>query len=263
MFFVLSKIFEFVAAPSHLALLLAVVGVSLINTRFWKWGGRLAVVGVALLLLMALGLGDLLAVPLETRFPAPGEKISPPDGVIVLGGSVDPALGAQLDRVVLNEAAERLVAPIAVMRRFPKARLVFTGGSGSLQGSRVTEAAMVKRFWRQIGLDQGEAIYEDRSRNTYENAIFTRDRVKPKAGERWLLVTSAMHMPRAVGVFRRAGFTVIPYPVDYRTNGKLWPLDWPRSTARAFGVVDAAAHEWVGLAAYWATGKSDALFPGP
>ncbi len=261
--FVVSKILQFFLAPSHLALLFAVVGVSLINTRFWKWGGRLAVAGVALLALIALGLGDLLAVPLETRFPAPGEKLAAPDGVIVLGGAVDLPLAAELDRVVLNEAAERLVAPIALMRRFPKARLVFTGGPGALGGARVAEAAMVKRLWRQIGLDQGEAIYEDRSRDTYENAIFTRDRLKPKTGERWLLVTSAMHMPRAVGAFRRAGFAVVPYPVDYRTRGKLWPLDWPRSAARAFGVMDAAAHEWVGLLGYWATGKSDALFPGP
>ena len=114
-----------------------------------------------------------------------------------------------------------------------------------------------------MGLDQGDVVYEDRSRNTFENALFTRDLVKPKEGERWLLVTSAMHMPRAVGVFRKVGFPVIAYPVDFRTNGEFWRAGVPGDTGSAVSMVENAMHEWLGLIAYRLTGKTDALFPAP
>jgi uncharacterized SAM-binding protein YcdF (DUF218 family) len=115
---------------------------------------------------------------------------------------------------------ERLTAPLELLRRFPKARLVFTGGATvELHGSTFTEVGMAKRFWRAIGFDQDNILYEDRASDTYENAVFTRALVKPTPGERWLLVTSVTHMPRSIGAFRQAGFPVIPYPVNYRTNG--------------------------------------------
>jgi uncharacterized SAM-binding protein YcdF (DUF218 family) len=264
MFFVASKIFDFLAAPSHLALFAAAVGVALCYTRFARWGRRFAAAGVLLLLAMSFGpIGQLLAVPLETRFPPPSRDMAPPDGIIVLGGTVDEDLSKQLDRVVLNSAVERLTAPIELMRRFPKARLVFTGGSARGFDTPATEAANVKRFWREMGIDNESVVYEDRSRNTYENALFTRDLVKPKPGERWLLVTSAIHMPRSVGIFRQLGFTVIPYPVDFRTNGVWTRFGATRKTPLALDLVDFAAHEWVGLLAYRLTGKTDALLPGP
>jgi uncharacterized SAM-binding protein YcdF (DUF218 family) len=264
MFFILSKIFEFIASPTHVGLFGAGLGAALCYTRYFRWGRRLAGASAALLLLMAFGpIGHFLAVPLETRFPAPPNDLEPPDGIIVLGGSVDENLSGLRGRVTLADAAERLTAPIELKRRFPKARLVFTGGSASLRGSAYTEAGTVSGFWRDVGLDQGDVLYEDKSRNTYENAVFTRDLVKPKEGERWLLVTSAMHVPRSVGIFRHAGFPVIPYPVDYRTNGEMRRWGVPRHASKALGLVEFATHEWVGLLAYRLTGKSDALFPAP
>jgi uncharacterized SAM-binding protein YcdF (DUF218 family) len=165
---------------------------------------------------------------------------------------------------VLTDSAERLTAPVGLLLRFPKARLVFTGGAAVVaHGSPFTEAGMAKRFWRDMGLNQDNVLYEDRSSNTYENAVYTRNLVKPKSGERWLLVTSAMHMPRAVGAFRRAGFPVISYPVNYRTNGSLWSVSMPSNKLRALQLVDEATHEWLGLAVYWLTAKTDTLFPAP
>lgn len=264
MFFVVSKIFEFFAAPAHLALFVTALGAALLYTRCSRWGRRLAAVGAVALLLMAFGpIGHLLAVPLETRFPAPPDDMPAPDGIIVLGGSVDEHLSAELDRTVFVEAVERLTAPIALTRRYPKARLVFTGGSAALRGSRHTEAQAVQRFWREAGVDRGNVLYEDRSRNTYENAVFTRDLVRPNPGERWLLVTSATHMPRAVGIFRQAGFSVVAYPVDYRTAGRWLGWSFSRYPIKTLGLVDCAAHEWAGLIAYRLTGKSGALFSAP
>lgn len=264
MFFILSKIFEFFLAPAHLFIFLATLGAALLYTRLFRWGRRLTLVSATALLAMAFGpVGHFLAVPLETRFPPPPDDMPAPDGIIVLGGTVDEKLSADLDRVVFVDAAERLTAPIALKRRYPNARLVFSGGSAALRGSPYTEAEVVKRFWRDSGVDTGAALYEDRSRNTFENAVFTRELVRPKPGERWLLVTSAAHMPRSVGIFRQAGFPVTAYPVDFRTNGDLARAGVPRFATRALGLVDFAAHEWAGLIAYRFTGKTDALFPAP
>lgn len=264
MFFIASKILGFLFAPVHFFIFLAGGGAALLYTRFFRWGRRFAAVGAAALLLMAFGpAGQFLAAPLETRFPAPPADMPAPDGVIVLGGTIDEKLSSDLDRPAIIDAAERLTAPILLRRLYPDARIVFTGGSAALRGSRYTEADGVRRFWRDVGLDKGDIVYEDRSRNTFENAVFTRDLVQPKPGERWLLVTSAMHMPRSVGIFRKAGFPVIAYPVDFRTNGALWPPALPRFATKALGVVEFAAHEWVGLVAYRLTGKTDELFPAP
>jgi uncharacterized SAM-binding protein YcdF (DUF218 family) len=263
MFFVLSKIFEFIAAPVNAALFAAAAGAALLFTGRQRLGRGL--VAGALLFLLILGftpLALLLALPLEARFPQPPDDAPAPTGVIVLGGAVNDELTALHDSVALNEAAERVVAPITLRRRYPSARLVFSGGSAALLGSKHTEAEAVARLWRETGLDQGDVAYESGSRNTYENALLTRDLVKPRDGERWLLVTSAMHMPRAVGIFRKAGFPVVAYPVDYRTSGDV-KGGISRRAVDNFGLAEAATHEWAGLLVYWLTGKTDALFPAP
>ncbi len=266
MFFILSKIGAFFFDPSHFAIFLVAGGAALLYTRWRSAGRTVTALGAMLLLLMGFGpLGYWLAAPLEARFPAPPDDMPAPDGIIVLGGTADELLSAQLNRPVLADAAERLTAPIVLKRKYPNARVVFTGGSATMLGATWTEADVVRRFWRDLGLDQdkGDVLYEDRSRNTFENAIFTRDLVQPKPGERWLLVTSAIHMPRSVGIFRKADFPVIAYPVDYRTNMRMPIFMMPRVAGRAINLVDFGAHEWAGLLAYWLTGKSNALLPAP
>lgn len=263
MFFIASKIFELIFAPAHFLIFLAVIGAALLYTRFSVLGRRLAATAAIALLVMAFGpVGQFLAAPLETRFASPPDDLPAPDGVIVLGGAVDEKLSALLKRPVIQESAERLTAPLALKRLYPNARLVFSGGSALLTEASMTEADVVRGFWRGIGLDTGDVLYESRSRNTYENALFTRELLQPKPDEHWLLVTSALHMPRAMGAFRKAGFSVTAYPVDFRTDGRM-RIAFPRFATKALGLVDFAAHEWAGLVAYWLSGKSDALLPAP
>jgi uncharacterized SAM-binding protein YcdF (DUF218 family) len=265
MFFILSKIVGYFLAPSHLAIFATSIGVALSFTRFSRMGRLLACGGIVALLAFAVSpLGYFIAAPLENRFPAPPNDFAPPDGIIVLGGSVDENLSGQRGGGVrFNSAAERLTVAVELTRRFPQARLVFSGGTAALLGSPFTEAQVVKRFWRDMGVDVEGAIFEDRSRNTYENAVFARELAKPKPNERWLLVTSAIHMPRAVGVFRKGDFPIIPYPVDFHTTGRLDDWSLPRHAPAALELVDFAAHEWVGLVVYRLTGKTNALFPEP
>lgn len=264
MFFILSKVLEFFTAPTNFALFVGALGVTLSFTRYQKAGCRLA--GGVILFLLLLGFSPismLLALPLETRFaplPANGPE---PDGIIVLGGMLDERSSSRHDQPVLNDAAERLTEAVRLRRLYPHARLVFTGGSAALRGSTHPEAEYVQKFWIDLGVDQNGVLYEDRSRNTFENAIFTRDLVKPGPNERWLLVTSATHMPRSIGLFRKAGFNVVADPVDYRTTGVV--NDWSLNSRASdnFVLTEVAMHEWIGLIAYWMTGKTDELFPGP
>lgn len=264
MFFNLSKIGEFFITPAYAGLFLTAFGVALLFTRFARGGRTLATIGVVALLVMSFSpLGAFLALPLENRFPPPPEDLTAPDGIVVLGGAFDEYISMMRGRISFNEAAERLTAAVGLSRRFPRARLVLTGGTAALRGSPFSEAEVAGRFFRDMGVDPGRVVLEARSRNTWENAVFTRNLVAPRPTERWLLVTSAMHMPRVIGIFRQVGFSVIAYPVDYRTSGQWFEWTLHKNAPEMLRLVDLAAHEWFGLFVYRLTGKTDALFPAP
>jgi len=260
-FFHVSKLFWLVVQPSSLILLLIVAGLAL---ELWRprWGLRLAAVGAALYLIAGFSpLGHWLMIPLEARFDRPALTGAQPDGMIVLGGSIDTVVSKARGVTGLNDAAERLSEAAALTRRFPQARLVFSGGSADILYEGMTEAEAAKALFTSLGIAPERIVLEDRSRNTAQNAQYTKALVSPEAGERWLLVTSAFHMPRAVGCFRAAGFDVTPWPVDYRTRGPedVWRL-FPR-ISEGLRRVDLAAKEWAGLVVYYVTGRTSALFP--
>lgn len=266
--FIVSKLFWSVVQPSNLLVILLVAGsVALLAGRRTLGTWLVATVSAALLLVTFLPLGQWLVMPLENRFPA-GPLPEHLDGIIVLGGPVEICVSAARGEIALNDSAERATELVALARRYPAARLVFTGGSGELVGCGATAAAGLHTFYASLGLDPGRITFEDRSRNTYENALFSKRLVDPKPGDRWLLVTSAYHMPRSVGVFRQAGWPVIAYPVDYRTTGRpdlqrtLDQLVQPSVSDRLFEL-DLAIKAWVGLLAYRLMGRTSALFPAP
>ena len=154
-----------------------------------------------------------------------------------------------------------LVEFVALGRQYPGARLVFTGG-GKSQGPVPSEAAVSADVLRALGFDVERIVFEDRSSDTFANAMFTRQLVGPQPGETWLLITSAWHMPRAVGSFRAAGWAVLPVPVDYTTGGPVhWKLGFNPTLRLA--ALSIAVHEWVGLLAYRVLGRTDAWFPAP
>src|SRR5437868_3324059 len=217
MFFLLAKILGFFAIPSNLLISLGLLGVGLTATRFARAGRRLAVVSLFLIAIAGLSpLGNALILPLEERFPPWDSARGAPTGIISLGGALDTVVSEPRGEVALNEAAERMTAIAELARRYPDARIVFSGGSGRIIYDGVTEASLAARLFASFGIAKERVVLEDRSRDTDENARFTKELVQPKPSERWLLVTSAYHMPRAIGVFRAAGFPVEAYPVDYR-----------------------------------------------
>ncbi len=264
MFFIASKIFWFVAEPVSLAIVVGVLGILLGFTRFARTGRALmagAIIALAAGLLTPLG--AFLLRPLEERFPPPPANFLAPAGIIVLGGAVDTEKSEARGQFSLTADAARMTTGVELARRYPSARLVFAGGSAGLLGEGPAEAIGARQLWLSLGVPAERMTFEAKSRNTWENAVFTRDLVKPKPGETWFLVTSAWHMPRSVGIFRHLGFDVIPYPVAYRTFGDERDfLLSPSMTDRVF-MLDYSVREWVGLLAYRLAGKTDALFPAP
>jgi uncharacterized SAM-binding protein YcdF (DUF218 family) len=264
MFFILSKTLGFFALPSNLVATLAALGVVLMFTRFRRAGRMLATLGVVLLLVAGLSpLGNILIYPLEQRFPPWDAARGALAGIVVLGGAISPDVSAAHGTPALTEAAERLTAVAELARQYPAARIVYSGGNARLLLVRGNEAEYALALFESFGIARERLTPEDKSHNTVENALFSKALADPKPGERWLLVTSAYHMPRAIGIFRRAGFAVDAYPVDWRTRGRVdlvMPFD---SLTGGLRRTDTAVREWVGLAAYRITGQSSALFPAP
>jgi uncharacterized SAM-binding protein YcdF (DUF218 family) len=248
MSFILSKLVWAVLTPG--TLLLIIVATAWATHRRYPLCSRglLLVATVFLAALSISPIGSWVLRPLESQYPAGPTGDLPVDGIIVLGGGLD-AEGSVLAGIpTLNDAAERLTTFVALARAYPKARLVFSGGSGDPLSPSIREADQVKALFSSLGLAPERVIYERDSRNTYENALYSKKLIQPQAGQRWLLVTSAWHMPRAVGCFEKAGWQITPYPVDFRSSSQAhWAMFLPE---RQLDMVTIGVREWIGLVSY-------------
>jgi uncharacterized SAM-binding protein YcdF (DUF218 family) len=263
-FFILSKILGFFALPSNLLISFGILGVVLLCTRWTRLASWLVVTSLVLLAVAGLSpLGNVLMLPLEQRFPPWDPSRGPPAGIVVLGGAISPEVSDARGVIALDEAAERITATVELARRYPDARIIFSGGNSNLIEAGPVEAALAVREFEALGIPHDRISAEEQSRNTVENAVFSRLIADPKPGERWLLVTSAYHMPRAIAVFRAAGFPIEAYPVDWRTRGTIDALQPFGSLAAGLERTDVAVREWVGLVVYRITGRTMELFPGP
>jgi uncharacterized SAM-binding protein YcdF (DUF218 family) len=264
LFFFLSKTVGVMLLPANFLIGIGLIGALLLATRFAALGRRLMVASIAALAICGFSpLGNWLLYPLESRFPPWDASRGAPDGIIVLGGSIDSDLSAAHGGAVVRGAADRIVAAAELARRYPNARVLFSGGSPNLISNDAREADYAGEVLESLGVAKTRLIMERRSRNTQENAEFSRAMVEPKSGERWLLLTSGFHMPRSVGLFRRAGFNVEPYPVDWRVGSRSDLFAFSSIATDGLGRVEVGLREWLGLIAYRATGKIDELLPGP
>jgi uncharacterized SAM-binding protein YcdF (DUF218 family) len=261
-FFVLSKFLVPLESPGDLLLLLLVIGaICSWFVRFRRLGiAMVTIATAALALIVLLPVSAWIAAPLENRFPRPAALPGSVDGIIVLGGAVDPDTTSRRGIPTLNSDAERMTEFVRLAKRYPQARLVFSGGSGLLirQSESLSEADVARLFFEQQGLNPARVIFENQSRNTYENVAFSKAIVKPAPHQTWLLVSSAQDMPRSVGIFRKLDWPVTPVPVAYKS-------DTQHSSYLGDNLheLDRGSHEWLGLLVYRLTGKTDALFPAP
>lgn len=263
MFFFLSKTVGVMLLPVNFLIGIGLIGALLLATRFAALGRRLMISSIAVLAICGFSpLGSWLLYPLESRFPPWDASRGAPDGIIVLGGSIDADLSEAHGGTVVRGAADRIIAAAALARRYPNARVLFTGGSPNLVSNDAREADYAGAVFESLGVAKTRLIMERSARNTQENAEFSKAMVEPKNGERWLLVTSAFHMPRSVGLFRKAGFNVEPYPVDWRVGGRSDLFTFSSLATDGLGHTEVGLREWLGLIAYRATGKIEELLPG-
>jgi uncharacterized SAM-binding protein YcdF (DUF218 family) len=214
MYFLASKIIGLFVVPSNVILALAFFGLLLWRTRFSRFGKRISVISILLLLIGGTSpLGTALLLPLENRFKPWDSSRGALTGIIVVGG----AISARRGIISLNN--DRLIAAVELYHRYPDVRIVFAGGNADVIFPGLSESEFAARFLENLGIPREHIELESSSRNTRENAVNTMQLVMPKPGERWLLITSAYHMPRAIGLFRKAGFPVEAYPVDWQTSG--------------------------------------------
>ncbi|MEX2451134.1 MAG: YdcF family protein [Rhodospirillales bacterium] len=263
MFFTLSKVLWVVAEPGNLLVILLSLGVVCLAFR-WRRLGRL-LIGTAILAALVIAtapIGQNLLLTLEDRFPQPRPLPAKIDGIIALGGFTDQFVTKARGQVSFSGAVERLIELAALSRRYPEAKLVISGGSGDLYRQDVKEAEVLGPALEAMGVDRARVVLESNSRNTWENATMTRDLLQPKPGENWILITSAFHMPRSVGCFRKAGWTVIPYPVDYNLEGTR-SVRWGFNFTGGLNSLSLGLHEWIGLITYRLWRRTDAMFPAP
>jgi uncharacterized SAM-binding protein YcdF (DUF218 family) len=263
-FFYLSKIFWFLAQPLNLAIFLLLLG--LLAALFGR--RRLAAIGPALGLMVLVlsawtSLGAMMLNPLEERFKRPHVLPDHVDGIVLLGGGLEGRINQVRGGYEMNSGGDRFVETLFLAERYPDAKILISGGISTLFLGDEGDADTAVRFLSAFGIPRERLILENHSRNTAENAEFSKRIANPQPGETWLLVTSGFHMPRSVGLFRKVGFPVIPWPTDYRTSGAEGIGLFQDNPTDSLETTTMAIREWIGLFAYWLSGRIDTLFPAP
>ena len=253
-FFWLSKLVWLFISPDSFLLIWFALSLFLMWRGKLRWAKRLlSSLAIILLIIGLFPVGEWLLYPLEKQYPT-NPKLGKVDGIILLGGAEDPVRSYQWKQPIVGNAAERDFAFIQLAKKYPNAKKIFTGGSSSMAAQTYKGADTAKQLFTQQGLDVSSIIFERNSRNTWENAIFSKKLADIKKGENWVLITTGWHMPRSAGIFCKAEWDIIPYPVDFWTQkGNLLRVDWNFSGHLKNLVV--AVREWVGITAYQLTGK--------
>lgn len=262
-FFFLSKLAWWFIEPANAVIFAIGIAIILLFVGRVRAGRNiLLAVAVFVGMLALLPIPNLVIGTLEQRFPRPDPLPEKVDGIILLGGAQIPQLTEEYGTPALNAGANTVTTFIWLGRHYPNAKLIFAGGTGDPFWQGISEAETLRRFLIQQDFDADRVIYEDGSRNTYENAALAKPMADPRPGETWILVTQALHIPRSVGAFRKVGWEVTPYPEVYR-YGRHISFSRPGNIRDSLALFSMGVREWVGLLAYWVTGRSSELLPAP
>jgi uncharacterized SAM-binding protein YcdF (DUF218 family) len=263
LFFLVSKLAWGILSPINLIITL----ISLATILLWFNKQRVAKLLLTFCLIINLPLlfypvSDGLIYPLENRFQKPNIMPSNIDGIIILGGGEELKISASWQHAEMGNGGDRYLAAAVLAQQYPDAPVIFSGGSSFLhfQGME-KEAHIADQLLTKHGIEQQRIIIESQSRNTYENFLLLKAILSDPDGQ-YLLITSAYHMPRAVGIARKQNIDVIAYPVDYRSTTAVHrQLDFDLFSH--LEVLEPAWREWIGLLVYFITGKIDFIFPKP
>ena len=262
--FLVSKLFWMFAQPLSLAFFAILIALLAAAAGLRRTGLALSALGgVILFVTLYTTTGSFVLQGLEARFPRPVAEPQTVSCMIVLGGSFETEVTTARGGIEMNQAADRFIEALRLARRFPQAAILVSGGDGSLSGVYEGDAVASERFFETFGIPADRLLRETCSRTTSENVDNSRTILADRGLENCLLITSAFHMPRAVGLFRATGIAVTPWPTDYRTSGKVGlGLDFTQPTLNAQQTA-TAVREWIGLAAYYLTGRIATLYPAP
>lgn len=250
MFFYISKIFWMVFQPLTLIALLIALGITFFKYRL---GRIFTVFFVGLFLLLGFfPVGSNLVRYLENIYPVPQMLPEKVDGIIILGGAMESGLSFARGQVQFNDRAERVSEMLRLYRLYPHAKIVFSGGDASMEGTSGKESTVLRSYLNNIGFDTSRIVFEEESRNTYENYLFSFRKVHPQPGENWLLVTSAFHMPRSAAIFTSNDWAIIPYPAGFLTAPQ-YDLMPNADVLGNYYMLQVAAKEIIGIIAYTLT----------
>lgn len=231
------------------------------KSRYYSFAKTTVAVITFLLLFMVIGgLGETLLRPLENAVPPAPLQNTNVDGIILLTGDENERISMDRDTPIAGAASQRHIQLARLAQQFPEAKILVTGSSRPQHmAADYGVIKIVEKNLAAMGVDSGRVIFEPQAVNTHENALFGHAVARPQVGERWALVTSAYHMPRAVLSFEKVGWTVIPAPTDYMTASR-YSWDFRFSLSQQLRMLTIAMHEYVGLLAYRILGWVDKLW---
>lgn len=266
LFFISSKIAWALLSPGNLMILAMAVGTVLLAFNKHLIAKRILIpTSLFSVILMAYPVSDYLMAPLESRFSKPPTLPAQVDAILILGGGEDLKRSLSWHVSELGIGGDRYIGAAILAKAYPEVPVIFTGGSGSLRlQDTAGEGSIAKDLLTAVGINADRLIIESQSRNTYENFKLTKPLLPHSEHSRatYILVTSAYHMPRAVGIARQQGINVIPYPVDYHSN-QADLRHWDFDLYDHLKALEPAWREWIGLSVYYLTDKTDAWFPAP
>ncbi|HDZ16060.1 MAG TPA: YdcF family protein [Methylophaga aminisulfidivorans] len=260
-FFIASKMIWGLLSPLSLMIWLMVLATCLLWLNYYSAAKRIMLLMTVMSFsVMAYPVSDYLMYPLEKRFNAPEVLPENISGIILLGGAEQLSLSADWGTAQVGEGADRILTTAALARHYDDAPILVSGGSNLIQQQGLDNSAeVITTLLQQAGVSANRLILDTKARNTYENFVYLKPKLPNLVGK-YILVTSAFHMPRAVGIANKQHINVIAYPVDYRshqTKNRYWDFD----ALAHLNVLETAVHEWLGLTVYFLTGKTASWFP--
>jgi uncharacterized SAM-binding protein YcdF (DUF218 family) len=260
MFFFLSKFLPLFVYPAGLAVICLVIALALRKRR--KWHVTLVVTALVVLYLGGNRLvGMALVRSLEWRIPPlPQSTQNPFDAIVVLGGGTQQGLPPRPTHEI-GEAGDRLLYAASLYSAGRAPTVIVSGGRSPLSTpGPASESEVMADLLARLGVPREAITIEGTSRNTYENSVETSKLLRERQLDRVLLVTSAMHMPRALGVFTRQGIHATPAPTDYLVTQPDW-IYFTRPTlavalmdlvpkAEYMALTEKALKEYLGIIVY-------------
>jgi uncharacterized SAM-binding protein YcdF (DUF218 family) len=254
--FYLSKILNFLINPLHILSVIILIQLFII---FFIKSKKLVIFFSKSFIILFLFFGynplsNSLLSKIEDYIQRSKYPVQQLTGIVLLGGSFNSGLESkERNEVSLNSSAERLTKALEIYKKNPRLLILFSGFSRELKSQGWSESDMAKKFFLEQGVKIDNLIFENQSRNTFENVKYTKDIISNYKGT-WGLITSANHMPRSFFTFKKQGLILEPISVDYKTGtSRMFWINFDISSGLSnWNII---LHELIGIAYYKITNK--------